>query len=80
MPSVLPESTTANVVYDLGVAVSLALGDLADAVEVAVERGIGVAGVHVRGRVDRCGDAGDSQLRQQQAQPTPPPATPGKTQ
>lgn len=33
--AVLPESTTANVVYDLGVAVSLALGDLADAVEVA---------------------------------------------
>lgn len=30
---VLPGSTTANVVYDLGVAVSLALGDLAEAVD-----------------------------------------------
>ncbi|MDO5710443.1 MAG: hypothetical protein Q4P32_01705 [Micrococcales bacterium] len=36
--AVLPESTTANVVYDLGVALSLALGDLADAVEVASDR------------------------------------------
>ncbi len=33
--AVLPESTTANVVYDLGVAVSLALGDLAEAIEAA---------------------------------------------
>ncbi|GAB95712.1 hypothetical protein BJY21_000716 [Kineosphaera limosa] len=31
--AVLPGSTTANVVYDLGVAVSLALGDLAEALD-----------------------------------------------
>lgn len=30
---VLPGSTTSHVVYDLGVAVSLALGDLAEAIE-----------------------------------------------
>lgn len=31
--AVLPGSTSANVVYDLGVAVSLALGDLAEAID-----------------------------------------------